>query len=218
VIAGTTVRDRIILATQNQKKAKELAELAAGRARVATLVDVGLRDLDVKEDGDTFAENAEKKARGALDALLVAKHPLDDVRAIVADDSGLVVDALGGDPGVRSARYALDANEGKGDDANNALLLRRLAGVPDARRTARFVCHIAAVLLPDLRLVTVDGRVEGRVGHALTGAGGFGYDPLFLPNEAPGKTMAELTADEKHAISHRGRAMRLALAALFPPA
>jgi XTP/dITP diphosphohydrolase len=194
----------LVLATGNAKKGKELRELAAGRFDVATLADVGLAGLDIVEDGLTFAANAQIKC----DAVWAALPPRDDVFAVLADDSGLIVDALDGKPGVRSARFAIDHGTGAGDAANNALLLLLLAPVPDERRTARFAAAIHA-RTKDGRVVTSYGTVEGRIARDERGAGGFGYDPLFVPLAvADGRRMSELSADEKHAISHRGKAMR----------
>ena len=158
--------------------------------------------LTVDEDAPTFAGNAEKKARAAL-----AQSGLPSL----ADDSGLEVDALDGAPGVLSARYA---GEPCDDAANNRKLLGALAGAPDGRRTARFRCALAFVDGDGTRLVT-DGTCEGRIGHAPRGAGGFGYDPLFVVDgDAAGRTMAELAADEKNRISHRARALTKMVQAL----
>jgi len=146
------------------------------------------------EDGETFLANAEIKARyfARLSGLWT-----------LADDSGLEVDALGGEPGVRSARYAGEPGD---DKANNALLLERLKGVPAERRTARFRC---AVVLSDGHdvLASAEGAIEGRIIEGPRGGGGFGYDPLFWVDEK-GMTTAEMTAAQKHAISHRGQALR----------
>ncbi len=206
----------LVLATQNEKKRRELEEIAGERYRVRNLRDLGLDALEIEEDADTFAGNARKKAEAVL-AALRERTLLDDVVAVLADDSGLVVDALGGAPGVRSARYAKDHGRAGGDEDNNDLLLEALAEVPDERRTARFACAIC-VLLPERagerRALSAFGTVEGRIAHARRGEGGFGYDPLFLPDERPGQHMAELSAADKHAISHRGRAVRDALARL----
>lgn len=199
----------LVLATQNQKKRKELEALAGERFLVRTLDQVGLSDLEIVEDADTFAGNARKKAEAVLEGLR-AKGALLGVAAVLADDSGLIVDALGGAPGVRSARYAKDHGREGGDEANNDLLLEALVNVPDEGRTARFACAIC-VLLPNGRALEAFGTVEGRIAHARKGDGGFGYDPLFLPDERPGLHMAELSAEDKHSISHRGRATREAL-------
>jgi len=147
---------------------------------------------DLPETADTFEGNALMKAR----ALFEAKGVL-----AVADDSGLAVDALGGAPGVHSKRFTPEASA----EANNRRLLERLAGIADRR--ARFVCAVA-VAGPGGE-ATALGTCEGRIALAPRGSGGFGYDPLFLPDETPGWTMAELSAAQKNAISHRGRAFRL---------
>ncbi len=149
-----------------------------------------------EEDGETFEDNARIKARAAFE---------HGGRATVADDSGLVVDALDGAPGVHSSRYAGTHGD---DEANNAKLLEELAGVPDERRTARFV-SVLVFIDEDGSETVARGTVEGRIGHELHGKGGFGYDPLFLPDEFGGeKTMAEVPMSEKNRISHRGNALR----------
>jgi XTP/dITP diphosphohydrolase len=147
---------------------------------------------DLPETADTFEGNALMKARALAE--------LKGVVA-VADDSGLEVDALSGAPGVHSKRFTPEASHA----ANNTKLLSVLDGQRD--RTARFRCVIALVT-PDGREALASGSCEGSIGQGLRGRGGFGYDPLFLPDEAPGRSMAELSADEKNAISHRGRAFR----------
>ena len=153
---------------------------------------------DVEETGKTFEENARLKA-----STYAQRHKM----WTVADDSGLEVDALGGFPGVLSARWAQVNDAGTGDADNNALLLRQIRDVPDDRRTARFVC-VLALARPDGRvIVTVRDAVEGRIIHESRGTNGFGYDPLFLI-ESLDKTTAELPPDEKHRISHRGKALR----------
>lgn len=144
---------------------------------------------DAPETGDTFEHNACQKAR-----YMYEKTGLP----AIADDSGIEVDALGGAPGVHSKRFSPEATA----EANNALLLSKLDGVSD--RSARFRCVLAYV--GDHGERTVDGRCEGQVATEASGTDGFGYDPLFLPNESPGRSMAELSMDEKNAISHRGRA------------
>lgn len=211
----------IVLATQNPKKRAELAALAAGRFQVRSLDDIGLGAMVIHETGRTFEENAQIKAdavRAALPPALAA-----ETLAVLADDSGLIVDALrppgglphdDGLPGVRSARFASDHGAGSGDVANNALLLALLDPVPDALRTARFVAAVCARMISTGALLTARGTVEGHIARDLLGSGGFGYDPLFLPAEAGGRRMAELSSDEKHSISHRGRAMRDLLAQL----
>ncbi len=188
----------ILLATSNPGKAREMAEiLADSRAPVRwrSLSDLaGRRWPEPQETADTFIGNATIKALhyARLSGLWT-----------IADDSGLEVDALGGEPGVCSARYA---GEPKDDRANNALLVRRLAGVPAERRTARFRC---CVVLADADgvLASAEGTVEGRIIDEPRGSGGFGYDPHFwIP--AAGMTAAEMSPAQKHAISHRGQALR----------
>lgn len=202
----------LLLATQNPKKGRELAELCHDRFLVRTLADVGLADLEIVEDGATFADNARIKARTVKAAL---PAPLARETAwVLADDSGLIVDALDGKPGVRSARFAADHGTGAGDEANNALLLLLMAPVPDERRTARFACAVCALSMVDDEAREAFGTVEGSIARDLSGSGGFGYDPLFLPAAHAPRRMAELSAEQKHAISHRGQAMRTVLAAL----
>ncbi|HIJ82066.1 MAG TPA: XTP/dITP diphosphatase [Desulfuromonadales bacterium] len=185
---------RLIVATRNQGKIRELQQLLSG------VVDELLCAADLAgfpetvEDGSTFAENALKKAR---EAAMFSGFPA------LADDSGLVVDALNGNPGVYSARFA---GEGAGDDANNALLLRELSGVPAGKRQAAFICALAFVT-PDGAERTFWGRVGGRILECPQGSDGFGYDPLFLVDGYE-RTMAELNINEKNAVSHRGQAFR----------
>jgi XTP/dITP diphosphohydrolase len=190
----TAAPARVVLATRNPHKVRELA-------RILSTYDVSLASLDdwpdvpdVAETGTTFAENALLKARAVAAATgLVA----------VADDSGLAVEALNGMPGVLSARWA-----GRhGDDlANLELVLAQLADVADEQRGAAFVCAAAAVA-PSGASIVVEGRVDGALLRAPRGSGGFGYDPIFVPVGAA-QTTAEMTAEEKDAISHRGKAFR----------
>jgi XTP/dITP diphosphohydrolase len=186
---------RLLLATRNTKKLVELRRI------LAPVVDVELVGLDdvapydeVPEDGVTFADNALLKAREG------ARHT---GLPTVADDSGIAVDALNGMPGVFSARWAGRHGD---DEANLRLLLGQLEDVPDMRRTGAFVCA-AALVLPDGTEHVVDGRMEGTVIRGPRGDGGFGYDPIFLP-AGERRTTAELPAEEKDAISHRGKAFR----------
>jgi XTP/dITP diphosphohydrolase len=186
----------LVVATRNQGKLAEIAALLA-----TTAIDVvGLADfpdtLLPPETGPSFRANAESKARAAA---------WSTGHVAIADDSGLVVDALGGEPGVRSARFAGD---GAGDGENNALLLQRMAGIEDARRTARFVCAVAWCA-PSGQPESVEACCWGRILTAPRGESGFGYDPLFY-YEPAGKTFAEMTPTEKNAVSHRGRALALA--------
>lgn len=182
---------QLVFATRNPHKLVEVRALFAD----SDLEIIGLEQTDYPGDppetGTTFVHNALQKARAVRDHTGLA---------CVADDSGLEVDALGGAPGVFSKRFSDAATA----EANNALLLERLAGVTD--RTARFRCVLALVTPTEER--TAEGSCPGRIGHEHRGTGGFGYDPLFLPDEAPGRSMAELSMDEKNAISHRGRAFR----------
>lgn len=182
---------KVLLATGNRGKAAEMAEiLAAEGISFATLADLPGVEPPV-EDGETFEENARIKARAGVEA---TGWPT------VGEDSGIVVDALGGAPGVFSARYA------EGDDAARwGRLLRELEGVPPGGRAARYVC-VAVLALPGGAEEKASGTVEGEVAEAARGSGGFGYDPVFLLPD--GRTMAELAPAEKHAISHRGRALR----------
>lgn len=202
--AAAEPKARIVFATRNRGKVKELAELMADTG----LEFLSLTDLpgapEVIEDGDTFEANAAKKAREiAAWSGMVA----------VADDSGLEVDALDGAPGVRSARFS---GEHASDQENNDKLLRLLADVPRERRSGRFVSAIA-VATPDGRVETVRGTCEGIIGTAPRGAGGFGYDPLFVVPEYD-QTYAELDLATKNLISHRGRAFRLARGILLTAA
>ncbi|OGQ25489.1 MAG: hypothetical protein A2138_07055 [Deltaproteobacteria bacterium RBG_16_71_12] len=202
----------LVLATQNPKKGRELAELARGRFLVRTLADVGLAGLDIDERGATFADNARIKARAVKAAL--PPGLARETAWVLADDSGLVVDALDGKPGVRSARFAADHGTGEGDEANNDLLLLLLAPVPDERRAARFACAVCALAVDGDAAHEAFGTVEGHIARDRAGSGGFGYDPLFIPVAHAPLRMAELSAEQKHAISHRGQAMRAVLAAL----
>lgn len=186
--------DVLLLGTKNRHKVRELADLLDGVSWTVKGLDAFPDVPTPDEDGETFEENALFKARYYSNCHRVA---------CVADDSGLVVDALGGAPGVLSALYA-----GKhGDDAaNNAKLLGELADVPDERRTARFVC-CAALALPSGAHHVVRGVVEGRVASVPRGAAGFGYDPLFVP-DGYDQTFGELDHRVKQAISHRARAFQ----------
>jgi XTP/dITP diphosphohydrolase len=199
----------LLVATANRHKLAELEVLLAGLpVRV-----VGLERLPagppVAEEGATFAQNAVIKAcayAGRAARLPQAERP----RWAIADDSGLCVDALGGAPGVLSARYA---GPGATYADNNQKLLRALSGVPPARRTARFECAIACAEVPadagtsPRILFTCEGVSSGRIGLAPAGTGGFGYDPLFIESSS-GRTFAELPAAVKNEVSHRGRALR----------
>lgn len=192
----------VVVATGNAHKVVEIEAILSSSMPGTRFVSIKeLGDFpDPEETGDTFEENAFIKAQAA--------HEATGLPA-VADDSGLVVDALGGAPGVYSARYA----GVHGDDAaNNAKLLSELRDVPASERTARFTSCVAYVD-SRARLCGI-GHCEGRVGFEERGGHGFGYDPLFLPDDTPGKTMAELEPQEKNAISHRFHALQALAAAL----
>ena len=186
----------VVVATGNAHKVTEIEAILAPVMPGVRFVALGeLGDFpDPVEDGDTFFDNALIKARAA--------QAETGLPMAVADDSGLCVDALGGAPGIFSARWA---GEHGNDAANNEKLMAQMADVPEAERTARF--HSSVVLVRGDEVLRGDGDCEGLVGFELRGDGGFGYDPLFLPNDTPGKTMAELTPDEKNAISHRFHAL-----------
>lgn len=196
-IAGLDPTSTVVVATGNAHKLTEIRDILGPVMPQMTFVALGeLGDFpDPVEDGDTFAENALIKARAALECT--------GLGMAVADDSGLVVDALDGEPGVFSARWA---GEHGNDDANNDKLERLMADVPDPQRTARFHSSVAFVRADGSYLLG-DGDCEGLIGHERRGDHGFGYDPLFLPNDTPGKTMAELLPAEKNAISHRFHAL-----------
>lgn len=196
------MKHKILVATTNPGKMKELSEMLAELS--AQIEWLSLRDFpnvpEVEEDGDTFADNARKKALGYARATGLWT---------LADDSGLMIDALDGAPGVRSARYAADeapSGDRKAiDRANFQKVLRLLNGLPAERRTARFQCHLC-LAEPEKILLEANGSVEGVINQAPIGDNGFGYDPIFfIP--ALGKTAAQLDADQKNCISHRGNAI-----------
>ncbi|HEY7477463.1 MAG TPA: RdgB/HAM1 family non-canonical purine NTP pyrophosphatase [Actinomycetota bacterium] len=193
---------RIALATRNTHKIREILRIAKDwPVAWATVQDHDPAAFpDVDESGETYLDNATLKARAVAEASGLPA---------LADDSGIEVDALGGRPGVRSARYA---GEGATDERNLAELIRAIRGVPGAGRTARYLC-VAVLVLPDGALVDAEGACEGTLLTTPRGSGGFGYDPIFVP-EGWDRTMAELAPEEKDRISHRGRAVR-SLRALF---
>lgn len=186
---------KIIVATCNQDKIKEIRGILAGDGiEYVSLEDEGLKDIDIKEDGSTFEENAVIKAKTVSEATGLM---------VLADDSGLEVDYLGGAPGIYSARYM-------GEDTpytiKNNHIIEELKDAEGDERSARFVCAMACVF-PDGRVITTEGKVEGRIAYEEKGGNGFGYDPIFyLPEK--GCTTAQLKPEEKNAISHRGRALR----------
>ncbi|MCM1309919.1 MAG: RdgB/HAM1 family non-canonical purine NTP pyrophosphatase [Bacteroides sp.] len=181
----------IVFATNNQHKLTEVRQIVGDAIEIRSLADIGCHD-DIPETGATLEENAAQKAR-----YISERYGVD----CFADDTGLEVDALGGAPGVYSARYA-----GPGHDsaANMAKLLGEMAGSKE--RTARFRTVIA--LSRNGELSFVEGRVDGTIAIEPHGSEGFGYDPVFLPKEGGGRSFAEMSAEEKNAISHRGRAMK----------
>jgi len=198
-VAG--IPERIVLATGNAGKLREMREiLAPWRVDVRALSEFTLEAP--AETGLTFVENALLKARFAAHASGLPA---------IADDSGLEVDALRGAPGIYSARYAGPAAD---DAANNALLLRELAATSDAGRTARYRCAMVFLRWPeDPSPVIAQAAWEGRIGHEYRGTGGFGYDPLFLIDDGA-RTAAEIAPEEKNRRSHRGQALRALVAAL----
>ena len=184
---------KFVLATQNQKKLREMSDILSGfGVEVVTPKSLGI-DLEVEETGTTFAENAMLKAKAICEA---ANLPA------IADDSGLCVDALAGAPGVYSARYG---GEGLDDVGRYRLLLENLRG--QTTRTAHFACAIACAF-PNGDTLTAEGKVEGTIAFAPMGEGGFGYDPIFF-YPLLRKTFGQLTAEEKHGISHRGKALEV---------
>jgi XTP/dITP diphosphohydrolase len=188
---------RLHLASRNAKKIAEMERIITAHlpgVEVVGLDDVTSYDEPV-EDQPTFAGNALLKARAGVAATGLAT---------VADDSGLCVDALNGMPGVLSARWS---GPPKSDERNNELLLAQLADVPDERRGAHFTCAVA-VVAADGRELVVEGRMDGSILRAVRGDGGFGYDVLFVADDRPGLTTAELSREDKDAISHRGHALR----------
>jgi XTP/dITP diphosphohydrolase len=185
----------IIFATGNAGKAREVAMMFADMdVEVKTLKEAGI-DADIIEDGSTFMENAIIKAK------TVAQYTS---QIVLADDSGLVIDYLNGEPGIYSARYM---GEDTSYDVKNKKILERMQDVPDAERSARFVCAMAAVM-PDGEVIETEGVMEGRIGYQIAGKNGFGYDPIFYLPEF-GASSAEITAEQKNAVSHRGKALRM---------
>lgn len=183
----------LVFATGNAGKLREAAEILGPAYRVLSPADVGLPGFDVEETGTTFRENSLLKARALWQACGLP---------CFADDSGLEVDALGGAPGIYSARYASDHNFASNIDR----LLAELNGVEN--RSGRFRC-VVTLILPDGKPHFFDGACEGSIARERHGDGGFGYDPVFVPDLYPNLTMAELSEDAKNAISHRGVALRL---------
>lgn len=184
---------QVVIATKNKGKAKDFEAIFAPLGfEIVTMFDVA-PEMEIEETGTTFEENAVLKAETLSRAL---------GKLVIADDSGLAIDALGGEPGVYSARYAGDHD----DEANIVKVLENLKEVPDAERTARFCCALA-ISGPGMETYTVFDTCEGVILHEKRGTNGFGYDPIFYVPELD-RAMAELTPEEKGAISHRGNAIR----------
>ena len=184
---------KIVFATKNEGKVKEVIKmLNMDKIELITMAQAGI-DVDVVEDGTTFEENAMKKA---VEIMKISGLPA------IADDSGLEIDYLDKQPGVHSARFL---GHDTSYDTKNKKILEMLEGVPDEKRTARFVSSVC-LALPDGRTITTRGTIEGIIGHEIKGTNGFGYDPIFFIPEIK-KYSAELTMDEKNAISHRGKAI-----------
>ena len=191
---------KIIFATGNKNKMTEIRQILRDLGmEILSMKEAGV-DIDIVEDGKSFEENAMIKASAIAE--------LPEVRAmdaiVLADDSGLEIDYLNKEPGIYSARYM---GEDTSYHIKNANLIERLEGVPDEKRTARFVCAIAAAF-PDGTMKTVRAAMEGRIGYKESGENGFGYDPIFYLPEY-GCTSAELSMEEKNKISHRGKALRM---------
>ena len=189
------MKRRIVFATGNENKMKEIRMILADLGmEIVSMREAGV-DEEIVEDGMSFEENAEIKARA------VSRVLVNDI--VLADDSGLEIDYLDKAPGIYSARFA---GEDTSYDIKNRILLDRLEGVPDDERTARFVCAVAAVF-PDGTTSVVRETIEGQIGHEIVGANGFGYDPIFYVPEF-GCTTAEMTPEQKNKLSHRGKALR----------
>lgn len=199
-------RPELWLATQNPKKSAELRRFLPAWCQVRSVVELDGAPRIV-EDAPDFLGNARKKAT-AVSEFLAARGIRSDA-VVVADDSGLRVDALGGRPGVGSARYA---GEGASDADRIAKLLREMKDVPPPQRTARFVCALVAMYVSGLPFLSTEEVAAGMILEAPSGGAGFGYDPVFVPSEAPpdlrGESFAALSAEQKDALSHRGKAMR----------
>lgn len=189
------MKKRMIFATGNEGKMREIREILKDLDyEILSLKEAGI-DIDIVEDGETFEENAVIKATAVMRAC---------GEIVLADDSGLEIDYLDKEPGVMSARYM---GENTSYRIKNQILIDRLDGVPDEKRTARFVCVVAAAF-PDGRVETRRGTIEGRIAHEPAGENGFGYDPIFYYPERK-MTTAQMSPEEKNELSHRGKALRL---------
>ena len=191
------MNNKFVIATANKNKVKELNRMLEPLGLSAvTPKDMNIDMDEVVEDGDTFKENSMKKAKFAYDK---CKLP------VIADDSGLCVDALNGDPGIYSARYA---GENATDQDKCIKVLKNLEGVPYEERTATFHCGITCIL-NDEDIIYVEGLCKGVISFELEGTNGFGYDPIFIPDEPGNETMATLGGEHKDKVGHRGKALRL---------
>ncbi len=189
------MKKKIVFATENKNKMIEIRQILADPDwDILSMKEAGI-DLDVTEDGNTFEENALIKAKAVAACC-------DSI--VLADDSGLEIDYLNGEPGIYSARYA---GRDTSYEIKNRMLLERLQGVPRSERTARFVCAVAAVI-PDRDPIVVRGTIEGYIGEKPAGENGFGYDPIFYVEDLNCST-AQLSPEEKNARSHRGNALRM---------
>lgn len=193
--------EKIVFATGNQNKMKEIRMIMEDfNVPIVSMKEAGI-DMEIVEDGTSFEENS------MIKAMTIAKelHKRGEKAVVLADDSGLEIDYLNKEPGIYSARYM---GEDTSYEIKNANLIGRLEGVPDEKRTARFVCAIA-IVYPDLSNHVIRGTMEGRIGYEEKGENGFGYDPIFFLPEY-GCYSAELAPEEKNKISHRGKALELA--------
>ena len=186
-------KKRLVFATGNQGKVNEFRQMLGDDYEILSMKDIGV-DIDIVEDGKTFEENAVIKAKAVME---------ETGEMVLADDSGFEVDYLNKEPGIYSARYL---GEDTPYSIKNAEILKRCEGVPDEKRTARFVCAVAAVF-PDGTTSIVRETIEGQIGHEIVGVNGFGYDPIFYVPEF-GCTTAEMTPEQKNKLSHRGKALR----------
>ena len=199
---------KVVFATGNKGKIREIEAVYEGTGiEIISMKDAGI-SVSIDENGKAFADNALIKARTVHDAIAQAmesgEYADDEMPVVMADDSGLVVDALGGEPGVYSARYM---GEETSYDIKNAEIIRRVEGLAGSERSARFTAVIAAVL-PDGRELTAEAHMEGEIAYEPAGENGFGYDPiLYLPGY--GMTSAQLPSEEKNRISHRGKGLRM---------
>ena len=192
---------RIVFATGNQDKMREIREILSDLdMEIVSMEEAGVY-MDVNESGTSFSENAQIKATVIAQELQDRNQQAGTI--VMADDSGLEVDYLHKEPGIYSARYI--GKDTSYTEKNNTII-ERLHGVPDEKRTARFVCAIAAVM-PDGTILSTNESMEGQIGYEISGQNGFGYDPIFFLPEF-GKTAAELSEEEKNRISHRGKALR----------